>query len=186
MLESKPTISASKASTNDGIGGLMKPNILPLQKGTRMTMGGTVTAKQLLARKESKVIVTVRSDISVQEACKLLRAYHIGCLIISDNEGRIEGIFTERDVVNRVVAENKDASRTRIGEVMTREVIVVEPERSLDEIEAIMKQHRVRHLPVAGSESLIGMLSIGDVLSYHAAENRQMVHYLTEYIYGRS
>jgi CBS domain-containing protein len=106
--------------------------------------------------------------------------------VISDSAGRIEGIFTERDVVNRVVAENKSASDTKIGDVMTREVIVVEPDRTLVEIEAIMKQNRVRHLPVAGNESLLGLLSIGDVLSYHAAEDKQMVRYLTEYIYGRA
>jgi CBS domain-containing protein len=148
-------------------------------------MSGGLTARELLAKKGSNLVVTVRSDISVQEACKLLRAYNIGCLVISDSAGRIEGIFTERDVVNRVVAENRSASETKIGEVMTREVIVVEPDRTLEEIEAIMKQNRIRHLPVAGNESLIGMLSIGDVLAHHAAEDRQMVRYLTEYIYGR-
>ena len=149
-------------------------------------MSGALTARELLAKKGSNVVVTVRSDISVQEACRLLRAYHIGCVVISDSSGKIEGIFTERDVVNRVVAENKSASDTKIGDVMTREVIVVEPDRTLVEIEAIMKQNRVRHLPVAGNESLLGLLSIGDVLSYHAAEDRQMVRYLTEYIYGRA
>ena len=155
------------------------------KKGTRTMIGSTLTAKDLLAKKELKDIVTVRADISAQEACKLLRAYHIGCLLVTDDAGRIEGVFTERDVVNRLVAEDKDASDTRVGDVMTREVIVVEPERSLDEIEAVMKQNRVRHLPVAGNEALLGLISIGDVLSCHASENKQMVHYLTEYIYGR-
>ena len=143
-----------------------------------------MTAKDLLTKKDLKEIVTIRAEMSVQEACKLLRAYHIGCLVVTES-GRIEGIFTERDVVNRLVAEGKDASKTKVGDIMTREVIVVEPERSLEEIEGIMKQKRVRHLPVAGSDALLGILSIGDVLAHHAAENKQMVHYLTEYLYGR-
>ena len=68
---------------------------------------------------------------------------------------------------------------------MTRDVIVVEPERTLSEIEAIMKQNRIRHLPVAGAGALLGLLSIGDVLACHAATSQQMVHHLTDYIYGR-
>ncbi len=144
-----------------------------------------LTAKHLLAEKATKDVVTIRMDATVQEACRLMREHRIGCLVVTDGPGHVEGIFTERDVVNRIVAEDLDASDTTVGEMMTREVIVVEPERKLGEVEAIMKQHRIRHLPVAGANALLGLVSIGDVLAYHAAANKQMVHYLTEYIYGR-
>lgn len=143
------------------------------------------TAKQLLAEKESKSVITVNADLSVQDACKLMRAHRIGCLVVTSGAQTIEGIFTERDVVNRLVAEDKDASDTKVGELMTRAVIVVEPERPFDEIEAIMKQNRIRHLPVAGDKELLGLLSIGDVMAHDASKNKQMVHYLTEYMYGR-
>jgi len=144
-----------------------------------------LTAKHLLAEKASKELVTTRTDATVQQACRLMHERRIGCLVVTDGAGHIEGIFTGRDVVSRVVAEARDAAGTTVGEVMTREVIIVEPGRKLDEIEAIMKQHRVRHLPVAGENALLGLISIGDVLASHAAANKQMVHYLTEYIYGR-
>jgi len=170
---------------NDAAGGQARSGAGPERKGAKKAMSGGLTARELLAKKGSNVVVTVRSDISVQEACRLLRAYHIGCLVISDSAGKIEGIFTERDVVNRLVAEDQDASDTKVGDLMTRDVIVVEPERTLSEVEAIMKQNRVRHLPVAGKDALLGLLSIGDVLTYHAAANKQRVHHLTEYIYGR-
>ena len=143
------------------------------------------TAKELLAEKESKSVITVNADLSVQDACKLMRTHRIGCLVVTSGTKTIEGIFTERDVVNRLVAEDKDASDTKVGELMTREVIVVEPERSIAEIEAIMKQNRIRHLPVAGDKELLGLLSIGDVMAHDASKNKQMVHYLTEYLYGR-
>ena len=143
------------------------------------------TAKELLAEKESKSVITVKADLSVQDACKLMRNHRIGCLVVTSGTKTIEGIFTERDVVNRLVAEDKDASDTKVGELMTHEVIVVEPERPIAEIEAIMKQNRIRHLPVAGEKELLGLLSIGDVMAHEAATNKQMVHYLTEYIYGR-
>ena len=143
------------------------------------------TAKELLSEKKAKEVITVSADMSVQDACKLMRTHHIGCLVVTGGTRTIEGIFTERDVVNRLVAEDKDASDTKVGELMTREVIVVEPERPIAEIEAIMKQNRIRHLPVAGDKELLGLLSIGDVMAHDASKNKQMVHYLTEYIYGR-
>ena len=121
------------------------------------------TAKELLAEKESKSVITVNAELSVQDACKLMRAHRVGCLIVTSGPHTIEGIFTERDVVNRLVAEDKDASDTKVGELMTREVIVVEPERPFEEIEAIMKQNRIRHLPVAGDKELLGLLSIGEI-----------------------
>jgi len=144
-----------------------------------------LTAQDVLAAKASKEIVTTRADTTVQDACKLMRTHRIGCLIVTNGAGQIQGIFTERDVVNQLVAEDKDASDTKVGDLMTRDVIVVEPERNLSEIEAIMKQNRIRHLPVAGPGGLLGLLSIGDVLACHAATSQQMVHHLTDYIYGR-
>ena len=143
------------------------------------------TAKELLSEKKAKEVITVSADMSVQDACKLMRTHRIGCLVVTSETRTIEGIFTERDVVNRLVAEDRDASDTKVGELMTREVIVVEPERPIAEIEAIMKQNRIRHLPVAGEKELLGLLSIGDVMAHEAATSKQMVHYLTEYIYGR-
>ena len=127
------------------------------------------TAKELLSEKKAKDVITVSADMSVQDACKLMRTHRIGCLVVTSGPRTIEGIFTERDVVNRLVAEDKDASDTKVGELMTREVIVVEPERPFEEIEAIMKQNRIRHLPVAGDKELLGLLSIGDVMAHDAS-----------------
>ena len=143
------------------------------------------TAKELLSEKKAKEVINVSADMRVQDACKIMSTHRIGCLVFTSGTKTIEGIFTERDVVNRLVAEDKDASDTTVGELMTREVIVFEPERPVAEIEAIMKQNRIRHLPVAGDKELLGLLSIGDVMAHEASTNKQMVHYLTEYIYGR-
>jgi predicted transcriptional regulator len=69
---------------------------------------------------------------------------------------------------------------------MTRKVLVVRSDRSLEEIEAIMRQQRVRHVPVVGDEGLVGMISIGDVNAFNAAADHQTVEYLTQYIQGRA
>lgn len=143
------------------------------------------TAKDVLASKKSLGVITVMPDCSVLDACRLMRDRRIGALLVSDGE-TLHGIFTERDVMNLVVAEGKDPAGTNVADVMTRNVIVVRPDRSLEEIEAIMRQQRVRHVPVVGEKGLIGMISIGDVNAFNAAEAHQTVEYLTQYIQGRA
>jgi CBS domain-containing protein len=142
------------------------------------------TARDLLARKKSVGVITVPPDATVKDAARLMHDHRIGALVVAEGES-LRGIFTERDVLWRVVAQGRDAATTFVREVMTAEVIVVRPERELDEIEAILKHHRIRHLPVAGDVGLLGMLSIGDVNAFRADADHQKVEYLTEYIYGR-
>ena len=143
------------------------------------------TAKDVLASKKSLGVITVMSDCCVRDACRLMRDRRIGALLVSDGE-TLHGIFTERDVMNLVVAEGKDPVATKVAEVMTQKVLVVRADRSLAEIEAIMRQERVRHVPVVGDKGLIGMISIGDVNAFNAAEDHQTVEYLTQYIHGRA
>ena len=143
------------------------------------------TARDLLAQKKSGGVITVAPDSTVKEAARLMHDRRIGALVVAEGE-TLRGIFTERDVLWRVVAQGLDAAATLVRDVMTAEVIVVKPDRSLDEIEGILKHHRIRHLPVAGERGLLGMLSIGDLNAYRADSDRQTVEYLTEYIYGRA
>lgn len=143
------------------------------------------TAKDILALKKSLDVITVPPAASVRDACLVMRDRRIGAVLVADGE-TLHGIFTERDVVNLVVAREKDPSLTKVAEVMTRKVIVVQSDRSVGEIEAIMRQERVRHVPVVEGKALIGMISIGDVNAYSAAEDHQNVEYLTQYIHGRA
>ena len=124
-------------------------------------------------------------DATVKDAARLMHDRRIGALVVAEGE-TLRGIFTERDVLWRVVAQGLDAAATRVRDVMTAEVIVVRPDRDVDEIETIMRDHRIRHLPVAGDHGLVGMLSIGDLNAFRADADHQKVEYLTEYIYGRS
>ncbi len=141
-------------------------------------------AKELLAVKAHSGVFTVSAESSIGDACRLMRESRVGCLVVGDSQN-IAGIITERDVINRVVAEHRDAATTRVRDVMTQDVLFIKPDRPIDEIEAIMKQQRIRHLPVVDEHGLLGLLSIGDVLAWHAAQDKQTVEHLTEYIYGR-
>ena len=141
-------------------------------------------AKELLAVKAHSGVFTVSAESSIGDPCRLMRESRVGCLRVGDGQNN-PGIITERDVINRVVAEHRDAATTRVRDVMTQDVLFIKPDRPIDEIEAIMKQQRIRHLPVVDEHGLLGLLSIGDVLAWHAAQDKQTVEHLTEYIYGR-
>jgi CBS domain-containing protein len=142
------------------------------------------TAMSLLATKNAAVVFTCSKEATAQEAAKLMSMRRIGSLVVTDGTQTVQGIFTERDVMMRVVAEGRDAARTRVGEVMTTEVITVSPDTSIEDVESIMRQHRVRHLPVVGDRGLLGLVSIGDVLVHHAESRKQMVEQLTDYVSG--
>jgi CBS domain-containing protein len=126
------------------------------------------TARDLLAEKNSSVVYTVGPEVPVVEACRLMELKRIGCLLVTRGSG-VEGIFTEWDVVARVVAAGRDPAATSVGEVMSPEVVMVRPDEPLDRMEALMRGRRFRHLPVAGEHGrLLGLLSIGDVAAWRA------------------
>jgi CBS domain-containing protein len=96
------------------------------------------------------------------------------------------GIFTERDILNRVVAVQADPGRTVVQSVMTAPVAVCNPQTSSGECRAVMKQRRIRHLPVVADDRLVGMISIGDILEDNEEEQDATIKYLYEYMLGRS
>ena len=96
------------------------------------------------------------------------------------------GIVTERDVLQRVVAERRDPADTPLDEVMTTSVVCCTPETTLDEARGVMRDRRIRHLPVADSDGrLLGLVSIGDLNAQIQAAQEDTVFLLTEYIHGR-
>ncbi len=109
----------------------------------------------------------------------------IGALVVTES-GRIVGMFTERDVLRRIVAEQRNPSNTAIADVMTAEVLCCTPQTLLEEARTVMMQRRIRHLPVATDDGgLLGMISIGDLNAYHQASQDQTIFMMTEYLYGR-
>ena len=130
-------------------------------------------------------IHTVEGNISVLNCTQLMNEHKIGAVVVME-EGRVAGIFTERDVLARVVAPQRAPAETTVSEVMTREVICCEADTDLDEVGAIMKNRRIRHIPVCGAGGrLLGLISIGDLNAHHASNQQQTIHFLSDYIYGR-
>jgi CBS domain-containing protein len=142
------------------------------------------TVREILARKGSHVH-TIGTHATVLDAACLMNEHHIGALVVVEG-GAVIGIFTERDVLRRVVGPQKDPSRTLVGEAMTTEVACCTPETTIEEARVAMKERRVRHLPLVDDQGrLAGLISIGDLNAHDAFSHEQTIYLLQEYIYGR-
>jgi CBS domain-containing protein len=143
-----------------------------------------ITVKDILGIKGSHV-VSVGPGATVLEAALLMNDHKIGSLVVLEG-GRLVGIFTERDVLRRVVGESRNPAATRVAEVMTTELVCGTPETSLEEAAGVMKNRRIRHLPVLDFEGrLLGLVSIGDLNARQAHAQEESIHLLNEYIHGR-
>ena len=128
---------------------------------------------------------SVSPNTTALDAIHKMNQHKIGALLVID-KGKVVGMFTERDVLRRVVGEERQPASVTVGEVMTEDVICVSPATDLDEVSTIMKNRKIRHIPVCDDDGqLHGMVSIGDVNAYHASNQEAQIHFLSEYIYGR-
>jgi CBS domain-containing protein len=116
----------------------------------------------ILARKGSKV-VTCRPGQSIRQALALLAEHNIGALVVVDESGLPAGILSERDIVREAARDERLFARS-VGEIMTRDVIVGVPEDDLRAVRRTMTERRIRHVPVVADGSLVGIVSIGDVV----------------------
>jgi signal-transduction protein with cAMP-binding, CBS, and nucleotidyltransferase domain len=111
-------------------------------------------------------------------------ASNVGSIVVADGD-KIFGIFTERDYLRRIVLEGRRSESTRISEVATERLIVVDPARSLEECMSMMTSARIRHLPVLDGGRLTGIVSIGDIVKFLNREREAEIRYLTDYISGK-
>lgn len=128
-------------------------------------------------------VETTNPGATVSEAVRAMNRARIGSLVVLDGE-RPVGIFTERDVLTRVVAEGRDPDATIVGDVMTRELAVIRPVATVRLAMAIMTEKRCRHLPVVEAGRLAGMISIGDVTRWNIRDQQNTIDDLVSYIQG--
>ncbi len=140
------------------------------------------TVRDLLARKPPAV-VWVTPQTTVLEAAMIMADNGFGAVLVLDGKALV-GIFTERDVLRRVVAVRLDPASTSVESVMTASLLTCVPDTSLDECGAIMTTHRIRHLPVVDASGLLGLVSIGDLLAHQVSEHEVTIRFLNEYMFN--
>jgi CBS domain-containing protein len=141
------------------------------------------TVRDILAVKGAQVM-SIGPEATVLDAAVLMNDHKIGSLLVLSG-GEVIGIISERDILQRIVVPRLDSGHTLVREVMTTEVICCQPHTTLEEARGVLKNRRIRHLPVLDEGRLCGMISIGDLNAYQTHDHEVTIHVLQEYIYGR-
>jgi len=130
---------------------------------------------------KNEIIFTVPPDITVYRAIELMCQRNIGAIIVEEN-GRLSGIFTERDYARKVVLKGRSSKETLIRELMTLDPITVNSENTVEDCMALMTDRHIRHLPVVDCGNLIGVISVGDLIRFINEEQRTIIEHLESYI----
>jgi len=138
---------------------------------------------QAILDKKGREVITVAAHQTALDAARLMNERGIGGLVVTDHD-RLLGIFTERDILRRIVAAGRNPSATPIRDVMTTPVACCRPETTLDECRSVMTAKRIRHLPVVDDDGLQGIVTSGDVLAYRVEEHEDTIRYLESYVFG--
>jgi CBS domain-containing protein len=139
----------------------------------------------VLANKaRGNVTHAVSPTMTVASAVELLNQNKVGSVLVID-EGRLVGIFTERDVLRRVVGERRDADRTTVAEVMTRDLVVMRPTSTVGEAMKVFSERRIRHLPVLDAGRLVGVVSQGDLNHWLIRDHQGEIQSLVEFVTGQ-
>ena len=138
--------------------------------------------RDLLTRKGTN-IVSIGPTATVLEAARLMNDRSVGGLVVVDEKGALLGIFTERDILRRVVAAGLSPETTKVSEVFTRDVVTTTPDAPVEQCGAIMSNRRVRHLPVVDANGLHGVVTIGDLLAHQVSEHETTIQHLNSYVF---
>lgn len=124
---------------------------------------------------------SVGRETSVMEAIGRMNQRSIGSVLVMEGE-RLIGIFTERDVLTRVVPHKLDPAKTPVGEVMTRELVTVSPTTTVQEAMMVVTDTRHRHLPVVGGGRVVGLVSMGDLTRWMVKDQQRTIDDLVDYV----
>lgn len=140
------------------------------------------TVGQILSGKGHQ-LHTVTPDHSVFEALELMAKKDISAVLVIEGD-RLVGIFTERDYARKIILQGRSSRDSRIGEMMSQNLLTVSPSQTVEEIMAIMTENRFRHLPVVSQGKLIGIVTIGDTVKAMLDQQQQTIRHLSGYISG--
>ena len=140
------------------------------------------TVQQILDGKGHDIYF-VRPDDTVLDALQMMERRNVGAMLVKEDDNLV-GIFTERHYARKVFLKGRSSPKTRVREVMERDVIYVEPGQSAEACMALMTEKRIRHLPVLRDGRLVGMISIGDLMKSIVADREFNIDQLVRYVQG--
>lgn len=141
------------------------------------------TVKEILESKGENVW-TITTDETVYDALVKMSKKDVGALVVLKDE-ELAGIFSERDYARKVVLQGKSSKESKVGDMMSTEISVIHSATSIEECMTLMTQKHIRHLPVMESDKLLGIISIGDVVSRIINDQEMTIKNLEDYIYGK-
>lgn len=130
---------------------------------------------------KGSAIFSVEPTVMVYKAIELMCERNIGGLLITE-QGKLAGIFTERDYARKLILKGKSSKDTPISELMTRNPFTVTPENTIEDCMALMTEKHIRHLPVVNAEGIAGVISIGDVVKQIIQDQKAIIEHLEHYI----
>jgi CBS domain-containing protein len=139
--------------------------------------------RQILQKKKINALFSVSSDTTVYNALVEMADKNIGAVLVIDN-GKLSGIFSERDYARKIVLKGLHSDETLVKDVMTSKVITIDLEDKLEDAMQIMSDKHIRHLPVNDGEKLVGIISINDLVTTLINEQKSQIASLESYISG--
>jgi CBS domain-containing protein len=125
----------------------------------------------------------ISPEATVFDAIKLMADKNVGALLVISG-GRLLGVFSERDYTRKIALAGKSSKQTPVGEILSREIISVTPQESVEGCMRLMTEHRVRHLPVVQNEEVVGIVSIGDLVNWIISTQDATIAQMEQYIAG--
>jgi CBS domain-containing protein len=140
------------------------------------------TVSDILAKKGTEIL-SISPTVTVIDAVKAMAQQKVGALLVLE-AGKLRGIVSEQDYTRKVILTCLDAEQMLVQDIMTRQVVVTRPDQPVQEVMAIMTDHRIRHLPVMHNGELVGLVSIGDLVKEIISEQQFIIAQLENYIHG--
>lgn len=143
-----------------------------------------ITVQHVLNRKPRQ-LHHIHPDATVRDGLRQMAEHNIGALVVLE-DGQIRGIMTERDYARKIVLVGRTSLDTPVREIMSRRVIVATLEQTVEECLAVMTARAVRHLPVIDCNTVVGIVSIGDLVKAVIADKQFIIEQLEHYIQGEN